>query len=86
MRVNDPSTAKYISDYAGTMDKFSPFLSLSGGITIREVKEYQIKPEAVLNLKPREFYMFSFHTRCKGVTNFTKPAYIHAIYPDAKIQ
>ena len=86
MRVNDPSTAKYISDYAGTMNRYSPFLSLSGGITIREVKEYQIKPEEVLNLKPREFYMFSFSTRCKGITTFTKPAYIHVKYPDACVQ
>ena len=86
MRVNDPSTAKYISDYAGIRDRFSPFLSLSGGITIREVKEYEIKPEEVLNLKPREFYMFSFNARCKGVTSFTEPAYIRVKYPEANIQ
>jgi len=87
MRVNDPSTAKYISDYAGIKDCFSPFLSLSGGITIRQVEKYRIKPEDVLNLKPREFYMFSFHAAgYKGVTNFIKPAYIQVKYPEAKIQ
>ena len=38
MRVNDPETAEYVSDYSGRRKKFSPILQLGGGIMIREME------------------------------------------------
>ncbi len=72
MRVNDPNTSKYISEYAGDINRFSPVLSLGGGMNIREVDEPLIRPEEVQNLKEREFYLFSFDGAFKGTVRTVK--------------
>lgn len=84
MRVNDPGTAEYIAAYSGMQKKYSPILSLGGGITIREIEEPAVRPEDVMNLKQREFFMFSAEGAFRGKTAFTKEPYLKIIYPQTK--
>ncbi|MEA3428006.1 MAG: TraM recognition domain-containing protein, partial [Thermodesulfobacteriota bacterium] len=81
MRVNDVSTAEYISDYSGESRRYSPLLSLGGAITIREVTEKAIMPEDILNLQTREFFFFSYDGTYKGKTAYVDPAYFNVEYP-----
>jgi len=84
MRVNDPGTAEYIANYSGMQKKYSPILSLGGGITIREIEEPAVRPEDVMNLQQREFFMFSAKGAFRGKTAFTKEPYLKIIYPQTK--
>ena len=68
MRLNENSSAQVISELGGTRKNFSPFLSLDGGITSREVEEINIKPEDITRLKKREFYYFGFEGEFMGKT------------------
>ena len=85
MRVNDPKTADYIADYSGMRRKFSPLLSLGGGITVREIEEPNVRPESVLNLQPREFYMFSFEGGHRGKVGHVKAPYLSVTYPKVEV-
>ncbi len=77
--VNDPGTAEYIAHYSGMQKKYSPILSLSGGITIREIEEPAVRPEDVMNLQQREFFIFSVEGAFRGKTAFTKEPYLKII-------
>ena len=85
MRVNDPMTADYIADYSGMKRRFSPLLSLGGGITVREVEEPNVRPEDVLNLQLRDFYMFSFAGAYRGRVGQVKPPYFRVKYPRLEV-
>ena len=85
MRVNDPGTADYIADYSGMIKRYSPILSLGGGITVREVEEASVRPEDVLNLQPREFYLFSFEGGFRGKVAYVEPPYLRVQYPKVEV-
>ena len=85
MRVNDPGTAQYIADYSGMQKKYSPILSLGGGITIREIEEPAVRPEDVMNLQQREFFMFSAEGAFRGKTAFNREPYLKIIYPQTQV-
>ncbi|MFZ2633502.1 MAG: TraM recognition domain-containing protein [Desulfosalsimonadaceae bacterium] len=85
MRVNDPNTANYIADYSGMVKRYSPILSLGGGITVREVEEPNVRPESVLNLQLRDFYMFTFEGAFKGKAGFVKEPYLKVMYPRVEV-
>jgi len=82
MRVNNPETAMYISEYAGTKNRFSPILSLGGGIAVREMEEPNIRPEAVMNLQNREFYLFTYSGAYKGRCVTVPEAKVDIRYPN----
>ena len=84
MRVNDPGTAAYIAAYSGIQKKYSPILSLGGGITIREIEEPAVRPEDVMTLQQREFFMFSAEGAFRGKTAFNKEPYLKINYPKAR--
>ena len=85
MRVNDPTTADYIAEYSGMGKRFSPILSLGGGITVREMEEPVVRPENVLNLQMRDFYLFTFAGTYKGKTSVVKPAMLKIEYPKVEV-
>lgn len=85
MRVNDPTTAEYVSDYSGEIKRFSPLLSLGGAITIREVKENSILPEHVLNLQERELFLFSYRGQYRGKTCYIDKPYFRIEYPHLNV-
>ncbi|WP_372683767.1 type IV secretory system conjugative DNA transfer family protein [Desulfosarcina sp.] len=82
MRVNDPQTARYVSESSGTRKKYDPFLQLGGGITMRCAEEAAVRPEDVLNLRKRIFYLFGINGRYKGKTELVKPSRLKVEYPD----
>jgi len=85
MRVNDTETAEYIADYSGLARRFSPFLSLGGGITVREIEEPKVRPEDALNLQERDFYLFSFSGAFRGKVAHVKPPYLRVRYPRLEV-
>jgi len=82
MRVNDPKTAQYVASYSGKKKKFSPILSLGGGMTIREVEEEIVRADDVLTLKCREFYFFTFSGAYRGKIASVKKSILDVIYPE----
>lgn len=67
-RVNDPQTAEYASRMAGRRTRFSPVMSLGGGLSVRETEEDRIPPESFMRLGRREFFAFSFGGAHRGRT------------------
>ena len=82
MRVNDPQTATYISEYSGTVKKFSPILQLGGGIMIRETEEQAVLIEDAMNLGLQDFYMFGLSGAFRGRTVTVKPPVMDVVYPE----
>lgn len=85
MRVNDPKTADYVADYSGMTRRFSPLLSLGGGITVREVEEPNVRPEDVLNLQLRDFFLFSFSGAFRGKAGYVEEPYVRIRYPKVEV-
>lgn len=85
MRVNDPNTSQYISEYSGEINRYSPVLSLGGGMNIREVDEPLIRPEEVQTLHPREFYLFTFDGAFKGTVKTVHPARTIIQFPQVEV-
>ena len=67
-RVNDPATAEYASRMAGRRRRFSPAMSLAGGLVVRETEEDAAPPESFMRLGRREFYAFTFGGVYRGRT------------------
>jgi type IV secretory pathway TraG/TraD family ATPase VirD4 len=82
MRVNDPLTARYVSESSGTRKKYDPFLQLGGGITMRCAEESAVLAEDVLFLNKRLFYMFGIQGRYKGKTAMVNLSKIKVEYPN----
>ena len=72
-RVNDPDTAAWASRMAGTEKRFSPVMSLGGGLSVRETEESRVPPERFLRLGRREFYAFTFDGIYRGRTLDVRP-------------
>ncbi len=60
MRVPDAHTAFYVSEHLGEERKFSPIISLGGGLSIRETEETRIKHTEVLNMAARELFLNTY--------------------------
>ena len=67
-RVNDPDTAAWASRLAGTRKRFSPIMSLGGGLSVREMEESRVPPESFMRLPRREFFAFTFDGIYRGRT------------------
>ncbi len=86
MKVNDNDTAEYISIYSGIVRKFSPILSLGGGMTVREMEEPLVRPEEIQRFGPREILFFSFDGKVyRGITATVSPLKLKVKYPEAKV-
>lgn len=86
MRVPDTATAKYVSGFFGTKKVFSPILGAGGNVTSRETEDDRVKPEDVLGLKPRQFYMVSYHGMFKGKTLDVSELYLDVKFPKPFIE
>ena len=67
-RVNDPDTAAWASRLAGMRKRFSPIMSLGGGLSVREMEESRVPPESFMRLPRREFFAFTFDGIYRGRT------------------
>ena len=81
MRVPDYDTAHYISGQFGTVRKFSPILSVGGGISTREEELPLVREEDILRLQPRQFYFTSYHGTFKGKTKDTSELFVNVEFP-----
>lgn len=82
MRVPDAKTATYVSNHLGERRKFSPIISLGGGLSIRETEEIRIKHTEVLNMAARQFFLTSYSGVYRGITADSSDATIKVIFPD----
>lgn len=83
MRQNDLNSAQHVAAFGGLKKKYSPLLSLSGGITNREVEDEVIRPEDVMRLKKREFFYFGFEGLYRGKSKHMMPPEIQVEMPSA---
>jgi hypothetical protein len=82
MRVPDATTATYVSDHLGEERRFSPIISLGGGLSIRETEEVRIKHTEVLNMAPRELFLNTYSGTYKGKTATVSEAALKVRFPD----
>lgn len=81
MRVPDYETAEYVIEHFGEQRRYSPILSIGGGITMRQVEEPALKPYDVMGLPERKFYMMSYEGRYVGITDDVSKQYVHVKFP-----
>ncbi len=81
-RVPDSDTAKYVSNYFGTFTNSTPILSSGGGFTTRTKEDYYVKPEKLLDLKERVFYLITYSGKYKAITLDSKKPKIEIQLPD----
>jgi hypothetical protein len=86
MRVPDIDTAEYVAKHFGMRKKISPSLSLGGGIITKEEEQYLVKPEDVLNLQPRQFFLFTYLGQFKGRTIDVEEAYVEVEFPQIRVE
>jgi conjugal transfer pilus assembly protein TraD len=86
MRVPDIDTAEYVAKHFGMRRRISPSLSLGGGIITKEEEQYLVKPEDVLNLQGRQFYLFTYLGQFKGKTVEVEEAYVEVEFPQIKVE
>ena len=82
MRVPDARTAEYVSEHLGEQRKFSPIISLGGGLSIRETEEVRIKHTDVLNMMPREVFLITYSGTYRGKTAEVTGATLRVKFPD----
>lgn len=81
MRVPDAKTAYYVSEHLGERKKFSPIISVGGGLSIRETEEVRVTHTEVLNLAPREIYLTTYSGTYKGITADVSDCRLRVIFP-----
>jgi hypothetical protein len=82
MRVPDAHTASYVSEHLGEQRRFSPIISLGGGLSIRETEEVRIKHTEVLNMAPRELFLNTYSGTYKGKTAAVQDSSLKVTFPD----
>jgi DNA helicase HerA-like ATPase len=82
MRVPDADTAEYVSRHLGEERRFSPIISIGGGLSIRETEEVRIKHTEVLNMAPREVFLTTYSGTYKGKTATVRDSLLRVTFPD----
>ena len=82
MRVPDAKTASYVSRHLGEERRFSPIISVGGGLSIRETEEVRIKHTEVLNMAPREIFLGTYSGVYKGKTATVSDCRLKVTFPD----
>jgi len=86
-RVPDFDTAEYVARHFGVHKILSPIMNANGGITSRETEDDVLKPQNILRLRTREFYMMTYANddstgRFRGITSEVSPIYNTIELPD----
>ncbi len=82
MRVPDAKTASYVSRHLGEEKRFSPIISVGGGLSIRETEEVRIKHTEVLNMATRELFLNTYSGTYKGKTATVTDSKLKVTFPD----
>lgn len=83
LKAPDPNTAEYGCQHFGVGKQMTSMMSTSGVLNIREMENDLLKPQDILNLKKREFFMLSYDGGFFGRTNDVSELYIDVVYPEA---
>ncbi|MBU0944193.1 MAG: TraM recognition domain-containing protein [Proteobacteria bacterium] len=86
MRVPDANTASYVSRHLGEERRFSPIISVGGGLSIRETEEIRIKHTEILNMAPRELFLSTYSGTYKGKTATVSDGELTVIFPDLSMK
>ena len=77
MRAPDQETAEYVSRFFGHHKVLSPtYNSHSDVIITRQIEEKLVRPEAVLSLQPREFFMSTYSGLYSGTVRTVSNNYL----------
>ncbi len=82
MRVTDALTAKYIATHLGDTNKFSPIISVGGGLSIRETEEQRVKHTEILEMKAREIFLSTYSGTYRGRTKTVSDGTLEVVFPD----
>ena len=82
MRVPDAHTASYVSEHLGEERRFSPIISVGGGLSIRETEEVRVRHTEILNLAPRELFLVTYSGTYRGRTATVEDATLRVTFPD----
>ncbi len=82
MRVPDAKTASYVSRHLGEEKRFSPIISVGGGLSIRETEEVRIKHTEVLNMATRELFLNTYSGTYKGKTATVNDSKLKVTFPN----
>ncbi|EKD36238.1 MAG: DNA transfer in the process of conjugation and F pilus assembly protein [uncultured bacterium] len=82
MRVPDADTAEYVSRHLGEERRFSPIISIGGGLSIRETEEIRIKHTEILNMAPRELFLITYSGTYKGKTATVRDSLLKVTFPN----
>ncbi len=82
MRVPDAKTASYVSRHLGEEKRFSPIISVGGGLSIRETEEVRIKHTEILNMATRELFLNTYSGTYKGKTATVEDSKLKVTFPD----
>ena len=82
MRVPDADTAEYVSRHLGEERRFSPIISIGGGLSIRETEEIRIKHTEILNMAPRELFLITYSGTYKGKTATVRNSLLKVTFPN----
>lgn len=83
MRVTDSETADFISAHFGMKNVLSPVIGADGNMTFRDGEIERVKPEAVMGLLPRHFYMRTYSGIYKGKTLDVKSCEVNVKFPES---
>ena len=82
MRVPDADTAEYVSRHLGEERRFSPIISIGGGLSIRETEEIRIKHTEILNMAPRELFLITYSGTYRGKTATVRDSLLKVTFPN----
>ncbi|HPL63899.1 MAG TPA: TraM recognition domain-containing protein [Syntrophales bacterium] len=81
MKVPDYETAQYAASHFGWKRRYSGVFGADGGITMREEETECLKPEDILSLGEREFYLMTYSGLYRGESSRVDPARIRIQLP-----
>jgi len=84
MRVPDYETAVYANRHFGTRKGYAGVIGAEGGVTMREDEEDRVRPEDVLLLGEREFFLLTYSGMYTGRTSDVEPATLRVRFPDVR--
>jgi hypothetical protein len=82
MRVPDEKTAHYVVEHLGLAKRFSPIMSLGGGLTIREAEEPRVKHTEIMNMQSQEFFLQTYSGIYRGRTAMVPECPLTIRYPE----
>lgn len=82
LRCSDPETSEYVVRHFGTRKMLNSIYN-PAQVTTREIEEDVLKPQDILGLQPREFYLMTYSGRFRGKTAEVEEPKLRIRFPAA---